>query len=326
MAYIPAQYRLLPGKMTAFDTDIHVPLLIAGPGIRPDRVSSAMVQNVDLAKTFAAMAGTSMPSGDGHSLLGLLHGASTSGWRNAILVEHRGPNQNPLDPDFQSPASGNPTTYRAMRTRTFLYVEYRDGEREFYDLRNDPFELHNLAGSLSVTQLARLHRELARLARCRRRVLLASGRYPQHDAPMTPGDAPFTSAALAVRRAVFEAFAATGMPPLLPDSPERRFLADRHVIVLGADGQIEMAHPFAAHRRGTRVDADGRTWWGNCAWDGFGITACLGLQDARVTSGGITVSAAGGCPGGESGVRPPGEAVFHVLVPARHWWDDIGFT
>jgi hypothetical protein len=22
----------------------------------------------------------------------------------------------------------------------------------------------------------------------------------------------------------------------------------------------------------------------------------------------------------------PTGAVFHILVPARHWWDDIGFT
>jgi arylsulfatase A-like enzyme len=53
-----------------------------------------------------------------------------------------------------------------MRTPRFLYVEYRDGEREFYDLRNDPFELHNLAAGLIPSQLARLHTELAGLEAC----------------------------------------------------------------------------------------------------------------------------------------------------------------
>jgi hypothetical protein len=53
-----------------------------------------------------------------------------------------------------------------MRTRGFLYVEYDDGEREFYDLRRDPFELHNIAGRLTHRQRARLHRELQAIKRC----------------------------------------------------------------------------------------------------------------------------------------------------------------
>ena len=47
-----------------------------------------------------------------------------------------------------------------MRTDSFLYVEYADGEREFYDLRTDPFELHNIADRLTRRQLSRLHAEL----------------------------------------------------------------------------------------------------------------------------------------------------------------------
>ena len=53
-----------------------------------------------------------------------------------------------------------------MRTERFLYVEYADGEREFYDLVNDPFELHNLAGGLTLLQLEELHAELLNLERC----------------------------------------------------------------------------------------------------------------------------------------------------------------
>ena len=71
-----------------------------------------------------------------------------------------------LDPDFQQPASGNPTTYEAMRTRAFLYVEYADGEREFYDLRTDPFELHNIVGRLTLAERKLLHRELRRMEVC----------------------------------------------------------------------------------------------------------------------------------------------------------------
>jgi arylsulfatase A-like enzyme len=125
-----------------------------------------MVENVDLAETFAQLAGTSM-TGDGRSLVSLLHGHSARGWRNAVLVEHHGPRLSDLDPDFQQPASGSPWTYEAMRTPSFLYVEYRGGEREFYDLRSDPFELHNVAWKLSRRQRGLLHGELHALEQCR---------------------------------------------------------------------------------------------------------------------------------------------------------------
>jgi hypothetical protein len=114
---------------------------------------------------------------------------------------------------------------------------------------------------------------------------------------------------LALRRAIYESFAATGEPPVL-DGLES--LAEQHVVVLDDGGRILMAHPFAGHTNGARVRAQGRTWWGNCAWDGLGIVAALDLQDATITAQGITL--------------PADDAVFHVEVPARHWWDDIGFT
>ncbi|HEY1566453.1 MAG TPA: sulfatase [Solirubrobacteraceae bacterium] len=160
------EYRLTPGKLTAFDTDIHVPLVVAGPGVPAGTSTDAMTENVDLAQTFAQMGGTSMASGDGHSLLGLIHGDIPQDWRNTILVEHHGPKPDPGDPDEQDRSSGNPPSYEAMRTPTFLYVEYKDGEREFYDLRGDPYELDNIAPILSPQALATLHADLRRLEEC----------------------------------------------------------------------------------------------------------------------------------------------------------------
>jgi arylsulfatase A-like enzyme len=159
------EYRLMPGKMTAFDTDIHVPLVVIGPGVPANTHTDAMAENIDLAKTFTAIGGTSLPS-DGHSLLDVLHGVEPTDWRNAVLVEHHGPNLDPLDPDFQYSASGNPITYEAMRTNRFLYVEYVNGEREFYDLATDPNELQNIAGQLPPGELAQLHQELVAMASC----------------------------------------------------------------------------------------------------------------------------------------------------------------
>jgi N-acetylglucosamine-6-sulfatase len=160
------EYRLLPGKLTAFDTDIHVPLVVTGPAVPAGATTSAITENIDLAKTFSAIGGTEL-AGDGQSLLPLLEGQKPYYWRNAILVEHRGPRLSAADPDFQQPGSGTPLSYEAIRTHNFLYVEYADGEREFYDLRTDPFELHNVAYRLSRRQLALLHRELRALSNCR---------------------------------------------------------------------------------------------------------------------------------------------------------------
>jgi len=159
------EYRLMPGKLTAYDTDIHVPLVITGPGVRAGASTDRMAENVDLAETFAALGHTRL-AGDGHSLVPLLDGSSPAWWRTAVLVEHLGTPLSVLDPDWQQPASGSPTTYEAMRTTRFLYVEYADGEREFYDLRSDPFELHNRADRLPRSQLGLLHAELQRMTRC----------------------------------------------------------------------------------------------------------------------------------------------------------------
>jgi arylsulfatase A-like enzyme len=159
------EHRLMPGKLTAFDTDIRVPLVIDGPSVPAGSQTDAMAENIDLAKTFTQLGGTNLP-GDGHSLVPLLHGTTPLDWRNAVLIEHHGPDVSQDDPDAQSKPAGNPTTYEAMRTHGFLYVEYLDGELEYYDLRTDPFELHNLADSLSPAYLALLHSTLLAMENC----------------------------------------------------------------------------------------------------------------------------------------------------------------
>ena len=52
------------------------------------------------------------------------------------------------DPDAPIPNSANPITYEALRTADALYVEYQDGEIGFYDLKTDPYELRNIAGTM----------------------------------------------------------------------------------------------------------------------------------------------------------------------------------
>jgi len=165
--YHMGEHRLMPGKMTAYDTDIHVPLVVTAPGVPAGWTVEQIVENVDLAPTFSDLAGTVIPAAvDGRSLVPLLRGQEVAGWKTAALIEHRGPQREAVDPDLPGPRSGNPTTYEAMRTRTFLYIEYVGGEKAHYDLATDPYELRNSFASLSGEAQAALREALQAMRSC----------------------------------------------------------------------------------------------------------------------------------------------------------------
>jgi hypothetical protein len=55
-----------------------------------------------------------------------------------------------------------------VRTNRWLYVEYRSGARELYDLSRDPSELHSHSREHRYRPILRtLHRLLRRLEHCR---------------------------------------------------------------------------------------------------------------------------------------------------------------
>jgi N-acetylglucosamine-6-sulfatase len=165
--YHMGEYRLMPGKMTAYDTDIRVPLIVTGPGVPANRTIGEIIENVDLCPTFTELTGIPAPSAvDGHSIVPLAHGERVREWRTVALVEHHGPLQDPDDPDMPAIRSGNPMTYEALRTKAFLYVEYADGEREYHDLATDPDELRNSFSALSAGERASLHAMLERNQTC----------------------------------------------------------------------------------------------------------------------------------------------------------------
>src|SRR5436305_4711885 len=165
--YHMGEHRLNPGKMTAFDSDIRVPLVVAGPRVPSGRTVSRIAENVDLYPTLVELAGgTPTAAVDGHSLVPLLHGQRVARWRTAALVEHHGPDQNGSDPDHPAPGSGNPTSYEAIRTPNAVYVEYRGNAREYYDIAHDPFERVNTFARLSRRQRASLHATITTLANC----------------------------------------------------------------------------------------------------------------------------------------------------------------
>ena len=142
---------------------------------------------------------------------------------------------------------------------------------------------------------------------------------------------------LPTKLAIYGHFAATGRRPSIDDVASRvgatvadvresfAHLRAQRVLVLEPDGEsIRMAPPFSGVTTQHRVTAGGISYYANCAWDALGIPAAL-HQSATVHSR---------C---EQSMEPLELAVpeqgpiasawlFHCLVPAAHWWDDIVFT
>ena len=181
--YHMGEHRLMPGKMSAYDTDIRVPLIITGPGVPAGLTVDEIVVNIDLYPTFTELGGAGAAASiDGRSLVPLLHGQKLAEWRTVALVEHRGPHKDPTDPDAPALRSGNPTTYEAIRGLTSLYVEYADGEKEYHDLVADPHELHNSFSSLSSEEKAALHATLGAVKMCHDAANCRAAERPSHSA------------------------------------------------------------------------------------------------------------------------------------------------
>ena len=165
------QHRLRIGKGFVYEPALNVPFVMRVP--RPYRNSAvprrldSVVSNQDLAPTlldyvngYGGSADSCMSPGDcrrmdGRTLRPLLRGAGQSLRRRGVLVEidsRRNAKRN--DPECDC-------AYHAIRTSRYVYSELASGERELYDLRTDPHELSNKAGSAAYAE--REHSLAARL-------------------------------------------------------------------------------------------------------------------------------------------------------------------
>ncbi len=142
-----------------------------------------------------------------------------------------------------------------------------------------------------------------------------------------------------VRLHIYRTFVDRGTPPTTEETASAlslsepgaadayRRLAEAHAIVLEPGStDVWMANPLSARPTPFEVrTAVGRSWYGVCAWDAPGVLAMVG-------SDGVVRSSCPDCDepleliveNGE--MRGPEGAVAHFLVPAKRFWDDIGFT
>jgi hypothetical protein len=137
---------------------------------------------------------------------------------------------------------------------------------------------------------------------------------------------------------VYDQILARGTPPTSSDiaahfdtTPDEALRALREmkfgktVLPNPRTGEIWMAGPFSAVPTPYEVSADGVRWWANCAWDMLGIPV---VADRRVHIDASCTDCGAPMAFDVDPMRPTldVEGVVHFLLPARRWYDDIGFT
>jgi hypothetical protein len=143
---------------------------------------------------------------------------------------------------------------------------------------------------------------------------------------------------LDVRRHVYFSVVANGRPPTATKTAAAldrgedevvaayRRLHDAHALVLlPGTTDVWMAHPFCFAPTPHRVRTGGREWTGTCAWDALGIPAAL-HGDGRIESECACCGEAVSLEVRDGELVEGPDLLVHFLVPARRWWDDIGFT
>jgi N-acetylglucosamine-6-sulfatase len=167
--YLQGEHRVPSGKMLPYDPSSQVPLIVRGPGLPPGTRSQALVGNVDIAPTILELA-QAEPGRivDGQSLLPFAREPSRQSGRP--LLHETGGRRFAFgrDQDAAGPAAVEPVlNYKAARTSRWLYIRYEQGERELYDHRADPEQLHSLHADPRYRRVrAALQRVLVRLADC----------------------------------------------------------------------------------------------------------------------------------------------------------------
>jgi alkylmercury lyase-like protein len=151
------------------------------------------------------------------------------------------------------------------------------------------------------------------------------------------GGAGLNEGDLRLRNVTYAMFVELGRAPLAGEVAPRAGLAadqvlggwrrlhDAHTLVLNPAGVgLMMANPFSAVPTGHRVEAAGRWWYANCAWDAFGILGAL-HGDGRIETtcpdcgDVIHISVVAAKP-------DVTDLLFHTLMPAPRWRDEISFT
>ncbi|KAL2868111.1 sulfatase family protein [Aspergillus lucknowensis] len=157
--YHLGQHAMQPGKNCGYDTDTNIPLIVRGPGIPQDIVLDAVTSHTDLAPTFLSLAGSSREGLDGKPIPTTIDAANARDRTEHVAIEYWGWAIPEGIYGYWSNQTGEPgngyrrNTYKGVRLvsddYSLYYAVWCIGEREFYNLKDDPFQTINLAANPS---------------------------------------------------------------------------------------------------------------------------------------------------------------------------------
>lgn len=149
------------GKRSHFDRSTRLPLFVWGPGIEAGSANH-LLSHIDITATILDLAGAPLPHFlDGKSFAPLLDDPTVvpePDWQDAVLIENMS-GKSPYGQHID-------LRYQALRRYDDIYVEFANGEREYYDLTADPHQLDNAYDGLRRNRQRSLQRQLADLSDC----------------------------------------------------------------------------------------------------------------------------------------------------------------
>jgi arylsulfatase A-like enzyme len=166
-------------KRFMYEPSLRMPFLARWPGgIKPGTVSEALAINCDFAPTLLELAGADIPDDmQGRGMVSLFPGGTPAGWRDAFYYRY-----------YHDPGHHNTRAHYGIRTLTHKLIHFwRKNQWEFYNLKDDPDEMHNLytePGAQPV--IAQLKDQLTRLQRDLGDTDQFSDRLPQDDVDRRP--------------------------------------------------------------------------------------------------------------------------------------------
>lgn len=182
------QHRLPADKRQLYEHDIRIPLAVVGPGVPRGVISNNVVLNIDIAPTITEITTAQHQRNkhiiemDGQSFLSLLT-VSTKTEKNlrhplrreSFLVSYHG---EPYQIFTTRDTTNN--TYHCVRTIVMtanddkykvndIFCRFQDDDNfvEYYDMKNDEWQLHNAIANLSDDQIWNFDRRLTLLKTCR---------------------------------------------------------------------------------------------------------------------------------------------------------------